>query len=630
MIINHNISALQQYNQVKVQNKKTISSMEKLSSGLRINKASDDAAGLAISEKMRAQIRGLQQAERNIQDGISFIQVADGALGEIQDINQRMRELTLQGSNDTLTDQDRDMIQAELDQLKKGIEHLSHNTVYNEIHLLDGSLEIQEEPTPRTPLSFEWKVDFDSPIQLTTMVSTTDGGMIVGGTSNRDASHHTLNDRSPYLAKINTQGEVEWELKIPKDGEYNTIYDIKRINNSEEYILTSRSNVEVSEDVYSNYNIFYKVTEDGVISHKLDAGYTNYSFSIQQNDDGTFVETGLSGSSLFTRTYDSQLNATQYEVYSSAGNRTGLDIKKTSDGGYILAGTENVSGTHNGLLLKLKPDLTMEWEKVIPNDDGFTSVIELNNGEFMALGEKLYKFDSFGNQTYVNDNIGYKIDQHLLSPGNIIETQDNQYLISHGTSNTNNQIVKVDGNGNKIWNISLEEYHFHMTSVMELENGDYVALGENEIFKFTNDRPLSNEKTDPTIYIQTGAKEGQSVGINIEGMKPSDLGFTDGIPSVQTNEAAALSLERVDHAIEKVSKNRSILGAIHNGLEHSLRNAMNYKENMIAAESRIRDADIAQEVMKQVKYSLLTQVAQSMLSQSNQKPREVLSLISSL
>ena len=92
---------------------------------------------------------------------------------------------------------------------------------------------------------------------------------------------------------------------------------------------------------------------------------------------------------MFTRTYDSQLNATQYEVYSSAGNRAGLDIKKTSDGGYILAGAENVSGTHNGLLLKLKPDLTMEWEKVIQNDDGFTSVIELNNGEFMALGEKL-------------------------------------------------------------------------------------------------------------------------------------------------------------------------------------------------------------------------------------------------
>ena len=75
----------------------------------------------------------------------------------------------------------------------------------------------------------------------------------------------------------------------------------------------------------------------------------------------------------------------------------------------------------------------------------------------MVLGEKLYKFDSFGNQTYVNDNIGYKIDQHLLSPGNIIETQDHQYLISHGTSNTNNQIVKVDENGNKIWNISLED-----------------------------------------------------------------------------------------------------------------------------------------------------------------------------
>ena len=627
MRINHNISALEHYNQVKAQNKKSISKMEKLSSGLRINRASDDSAGLAISEKMRAQIRGLQQTERNIQDGISLIQVADGAIGEIQDINQRMRELTLQGSNDTLTDQDRDTIQVELDQLKKGIEYLSQNTVFNTINLLDGSKEIQRESTPKIPLAFEWKVDFDKPIQLTTMVATTDGGIIVGGTSDQWASHHTLNDRSPYLAKLNSLGEVEWELKIPKDGEYNTIYDIKRINNSEEYIITSRSYVKESNDVYSNYNIFYKITEDGAISSKLDAGYTNYSFSIQQSDDGTFIETGLGGSSLFVRTYDSQLNATQYKVYPSYGNiRSGLDIKKTSDGGFILAGSENDSGTRNGLLMKLKPDLTVEWEKVIPND-GFASVVEIPNGEFMVLGEKLYKFDPFGNQTYIDNNIGYKIDPFLLSSGNIIETQDNNYLISLGKSNTSNQIVKIDVNGNKIWNISLDEYNFHMTSVVELENGDYVALGENEVFKYTNDRPISKDEIDPTIFIQIGANGGQPVGINIEGMKPSDLGFTDGIPSVITNEAVALSIEKIDKAIEKVSRSRSTLGALHNGLEHSLSNAMNYKENLSSAESRIRDLDIAQEVMEQTKYSLLTQIAQTMLAQINQKPEEVLQLL---
>ncbi|OMD64102.1 hypothetical protein BSK48_25210 [Paenibacillus odorifer] len=138
MIINHNISSLNTLNKLNKNNKNTASSMEKLASGLRINKASDDSAGLAISEKMRAQIRGLQQAERNIQDGISLIQTAEGGLSEIQDPNLlRLRELAIQSANDTLTNEDRQQIQEEVQQIKEGINEIANNTKFNENNLLN-------------------------------------------------------------------------------------------------------------------------------------------------------------------------------------------------------------------------------------------------------------------------------------------------------------------------------------------------------------------------------------------------------------------------------------------------------------------------------------------------------------
>ena len=128
MIINHNMNALNAHRNMNVNNTAAGKSMEKLSSGLRINRAGDDAAGLAISEKMRGQIRGLTQASRNASDGISMIQTAEGALNETQNILQRMRELSVQSSNDTNTSEDRASIQKEIEQLTEEIDRIGNNT----------------------------------------------------------------------------------------------------------------------------------------------------------------------------------------------------------------------------------------------------------------------------------------------------------------------------------------------------------------------------------------------------------------------------------------------------------------------------------------------------------------------
>ncbi|MCB5236231.1 flagellin [Niallia circulans] len=138
MRINHNIAALNTYNKLNSATNAQSKSMEKLSSGLRINSASDDAAGLAISEKMRGQIRGLDQAAKNAQDGISLIQTAEGALSETTDILQRMRELATQASNDTNTTTDRDEIQKEINSLTSEINRIGNTTEFNTQKLLNG------------------------------------------------------------------------------------------------------------------------------------------------------------------------------------------------------------------------------------------------------------------------------------------------------------------------------------------------------------------------------------------------------------------------------------------------------------------------------------------------------------
>jgi len=143
MIINHNISAMNSYRALQGTNDSVSSSLEKLSSGFRINKAGDDAAGLAISEKMRGQIRGLDMGTKNAQDGISLIQTAEGALSETHSILQRMRELAVQSANDTNTTTDRTELQKEMNQLRQEIDRIADNTEFNTKVLMTGNFSTQ-------------------------------------------------------------------------------------------------------------------------------------------------------------------------------------------------------------------------------------------------------------------------------------------------------------------------------------------------------------------------------------------------------------------------------------------------------------------------------------------------------
>jgi flagellin len=159
MRINHNIAALNTHRQLSSASNAQSNSMEKLASGLRINRAGDDAAGLAISEKMRAQVRGLDQASRNAQDGISLIQTAEGGLKETHDILQRMRELAVQSSNDTNTAEDQGNLDDEFQQLKSEIGRIATETQFNKKNILatDQTLDIQVGANAGEKITIDWK-----------------------------------------------------------------------------------------------------------------------------------------------------------------------------------------------------------------------------------------------------------------------------------------------------------------------------------------------------------------------------------------------------------------------------------------------------------------------------------------
>ncbi|ARD49044.1 flagellin [Sporosarcina sp. P33] len=363
MRINHNIAALNTHRQLNTATTNQSKSMEKLASGLRINKAGDDAAGLAISEKMRGQIRGLDMASKNAQDGISLISTAEGALNETHDILQRMRELAVQGANDTNVAQDRDAIQEELVELKNEVNRIADTTEFNKQLLLKGNL---------------------------------------GGT-------------------------------VEQDPNTTTVLDVK-----------------------------------GVASASTNgAAAGTYTITVENSDKLTMTFGGK--------------------------------------------------------------------KQEIDNADGAQ---ELN-------------FSDFG--ITIKTNAAYTADD---------------------------------------------------------------AIGDVEVLA-------------GSVTFQIGANEDQNVSLNIRSMRTDgDLNLeSSGRVDVSTHDKAKASITNIESAITEVSKERSKLGAYQNRLEHTINNLNTSSENLTAAESRVRDVDMAKEMMEQTKNSILSQAAQAMLAQANQQPQGVLQLL---
>jgi len=487
MRINANISALNTFRQLNTNQAMGARSLEKLSSGLRINRAGDDAAGLAISEKMRGQIRGLEQASRNAQDGISLIQTAEGALNETHSILQRMRELAVQSANDTATASDRAEIQKEADQLAKEITRVSNTSEFNTKNLLAGG--------------------FNS----TFHIGANTGQNIALALNGMDAQ---------------TLGVAGSEVATG-------VGSLNGLNN-----ISTRSN-QVG-------GLFIRVTQP-----------TAPAITVTQS--GTGGDGVVVNPTAFTGARDTVFMVRVDGVESSQVNAASFSI----DGGRSWTN----AAVEFGALSTDPSTVTLE------GSFGFTIAADATN----AVGT-VYSF------TARAESFTFELATAANYPDGEV----------HGPS------VRAFSD---------------QSSVVIGDAGREVTVN----FSF-DDLLVGTPQITQTITHSTAAVTAADGSVTTAAVTRRGI-------DVSTQERANVAITTIDSAITTVSAERSKLGAFQNRLDHTINNLGTSAENLTAAESRIRDVDMAKEIMEFTKNNILTQAAQAMLAQANQLPQGVLQLL---
>lgn len=508
MRINHNISALNAWRNITMVNSTMSKTLERLSSGLRINRAGDDAAGLAISEKMRGQIKGLEMAIKNSQDAISLIQTAEGALTEVHSILQRMRELAVQAASDTNTDVDRNQIQAELDQLKDEIDRIARTTEFNSKKLLDGKLE-----------GFR---------------NTADVKVVTGGNLNVNADLGAAGVASGYtLAQSATSIGEGNSLTINIAGTTFTI------------TLTANDTIQI---VGSGVTIGNVGAASGTVSGTF--GDVKFTFTLY-----------TTGASVYKLTNT---------VVTAATTVSAATVTDVQEGTYVVEVGQFTGGATSGL----------DTRVLLFNENGLATTITAN---FTA------------GQIYTANG---SLSVASVSSGNIDLT---------ATASAGLRIT---------WD----------TTVYDL-NDFGGALPSEEVVDSGVIRAEARNEGNTQLIFQIGSNEGHNMIAGIDDMSAKALGITDDSLDVTNQNVAERTIMVIDGAIHKVSSQRALLGAVQNRLEHTISNLGVAEENLTAAESRIRDADMAKEMMQFTKQQILLQSANAMLAQANALPQNVLQLL---
>lgn len=600
MITNHNLSALNANKLLQRNTRSSSSNIEKLSTGLRINTASDDAAGLSISEKMRAQIRGLDQAARNIQDGTSLLQTAESGLQEITDILQRQRELIIQGLNGTNTDNDRQVIDEEIQQLMHEIDSLSKRTEFNTINLLarDDYMVLADRSSNNTTFSIS-----DPP-----SVSTVTKSVVYKPQGTSAETKHMVNSSNTSLttntySNTNTNTEISSPDGRPGYNEYNI--DIQTItktdtNNTVYETLTALNDPQYATPAYW-FSVGMNKTSFG--PKALGDVYGSMFENIEVNGSSRPIEyTSRSGSGSVPAWDHMWLNGTSLSImrYRTVLADNSMEIK------YVITNSDLLD-TNIKLDNKIDPPLN----SIITDASGNT----LTNGNHVINPPAGSSF----NLTGVDANAGLTFDDSLGFPTptnlniNIPATGqpqinfDWQLTIPSGTSVTmgfNYGPFSLNLDVFELTSEKIETNHIETTINTNIKDIDYIP---------------------PKLDIQAGANKDQTIiiplfNVTLQGLDIADMGISH--PSISDK-----ALVKTDKALAKVTSYRGIYGALQNRMEHTRNNVNISADNLSSAESRIRDLDIAKEMMHFTKNQILTQATQAMLAQANENPQAVLLLL---
>jgi len=567
MRINHNIAALNTYRQLNSASGAQSKSMEKLSSGLRINKAGDDAAGLAISEKMRAQVRGLDQASKNAQDGISLIQTAEGALNETHDILQRMRELAVQSSNDTNTDADREELQKEVSQLQKEITRIGNNTEFNTQKLLDGS-----KGAKTTSADLTGGVALEA--------SATNKISIVNGTETKNNSITiTLKDTASADDQIAAGVDLTLELE---EGDY-----------GDPVKLANALNTKLAEAATALKNA------GGADVESLAAEF-KFGFDVDPNSEEVTFKVSTAGAgtanteSLTVQLNSSTTNAADATDLENALGIYGGALTVTGDGAGVVSGAAgNVSTQSDGTTVN-------EWDNFsLKLEDGLNQTVRQNNQLDLTM-DGLELNAEIAEGDYDNlDDLATAIDTAIKSAidtsVNALSEDELKAKGYNGSESDMETAYKADLKENL-------EVKFNDEGKLEINNTFEMKVDETS--KGAIEVGMTNVNTDlknSGISLQIGANSEQTMKIDITDMRSEAIGSTtfNGAEKfvsdidVSTEEGAQQATDILDKAISQVSAERSKLGAFQNRLEHTINNLGTSSENLTAAESRIRDVDYA-------------------------------------
>ena len=513
MVVQHNLRAMNSNRMLGLTASVQSKSTEKLSSGYKINRAADDAAGLSISEKMRKQIRGLSQASLNAADGISAVQTAEGALNEVQDMLQRMNELAVKASNGTNSEDDRNYIQDEIDQLIDEIDRVAETTKFNESYLLKG-----DKNSTSTVYSYQ------DPTQTSKLTVSNTLYDICGNTITESAAEEIYEAGGKLYKSVPTSTAAA------------------TVN------LATASQVKV--DLYDKNGHLVAKAND-ILDSAMAASIADYKT--------------VSGAAAGT---------TNLETVTTAS----VDIYKAD--GTLAAGKNSIiSASMYASIADYRTTITLGNEAVLGTD--YTYDKNVYTGEL---------FDKDGNRIAENGLESY------------FETKDGVTTYRGG--------LFTEG-GNEIGIVGKK-----LTDTENAELAKYIATAEN-----------GQGKLSFNLHVGADATTNNQISLEIAAMDAATLGVKNVDVSGADDKGARSAIETVKAAIQRVSTQRSALGAVQNRLEHTIANLDNVVENTTAAESQIRDTDMATEMVKYSNNNILAQAGQAMLAQANQANQGVLSLL---
>ena len=575
MVINSNIQSLNAQrhlnNSLDAQNTAT----ERLSSGLRINSAKDDAAGLAIANRMTSQIQGLNQAIRNANDGTALIQTAEGGLEEMTNILQRMRELAIQSANGTYDTGNRTTINAEVDQLKLEITRIAETTSFNGQNILDGSLgEINLQVGANANQTIA--IDIDS---LTTDNLGANGGDLIGAATT---------SLSAALA-ANTGGD----LKI--NGDF--VADL-----SAAALDTNAKKLQAFSDSVAGVEVTAFVELEGGLSaggNGALSGDDELILTIAMQDGTADQVISVKDTSDMADLAAKITEAGGGNVSATVGDEGQLIV--TSDVGSSITATENGDGLANAGIAATGNQQFAQLKFVI-TDPAITSLkIEGTAADLVLLGLNAVDGSSVSGQaaatTQLNadelvlNGVSVEAATAATAAANIIainkSSSESGVIASAGTESDSIKLTSIDN------------------SPIKIESGEGLSQATQEL----RDDALT---TIIGLHVTNEAKSGTNTVQNI------DLTSAAG---------AQQAISVLDEAIAQVSEVRGDLGAISNRLDYTTRNLANISENASSAKSQIMDADFAAESANLSRAQVLQQAGNAMLAQANARPQQVLSLL---